>query len=70
VARIASPPASPSDNVHVQFLGREREPLVVVDDITGQIEELVRIGRPLPFEPVAGYPGIRSRINTFLVGNA
>lgn|GEM_PF-6094141 len=43
---------------------------MVVDDFTGQIEELVRIGRTLPFEPVAGYPGIRSRINTFLVGNA
>ncbi len=37
---------------------------MVVDDFTGQVEELARIGRALPYEPVPGYPGIRSRISS------
>ena len=49
---------------HVHYLGREREPLVVVDEFVGRIDELARIGRTLPYEPVAGYPGIRSRISS------
>lgn len=48
----------------VAYLGREREPLVVIDRFTGQIEELVRIGRALGYAPVKGYPGIRSRISS------
>lgn len=48
----------------VQHIGREREPLVVIDDFSGQVEELVRIGRGVPYEPVQGYPGIRCRVSS------
>ena len=48
----------------VQYLGREREPLVVIDDFTGKVEDLAGIGRTLAYEPVEGYPGIRSRISS------
>src|SRR5688572_30701011 len=57
-------PLPADEPCRVQYLGREREPLVVIDDFTGRVEELARIGRSLPYEPVDGYPGIRSRISS------
>lgn len=37
---------------------------MVVDDFTGQVKELARIGRSLRYEPAHGYPGIRCRISS------
>lgn len=48
----------------VQYLGREREPLVVIDEFTGHADELEKIGRSAAYAPVEGYPGIRSRISS------
>lgn len=66
---LSDPPFTPAvEDCRVEYLGREREPLVVIDDFTGRIEELARIGRALGYEPVQGYPGIRSRISSTYLG--
>ena len=57
-------PSLASDAYRVEHLGREREPLIVIDDFSGRIDELARIGRSAAYEPVAGYPGIRCRISS------
>ncbi|HEY6814712.1 MAG TPA: DUF6445 family protein [Croceibacterium sp.] len=57
-------PSIADDAFRVEHLGREREPLVVIDDFIGQVEELARIARLRPYEPVQGYPGIRSRVSS------
>jgi hypothetical protein len=57
-------PSSASDGYRVHYLGREREPLVVIDDFSGQLEALTRLARNAAYEPVTGYPGIRCRISS------
>lgn len=44
----------------VEFVGREREPVVTIEDFSGQIDALARLGRQASYRPVSGYPGIRS----------
>jgi hypothetical protein len=71
---VPEPDASPiaaADAYRVEHLGHEREPLIVIDDFTGQVEQLARIGRAAAYEPAAGYPGIRCRISsTYLAPRA
>ncbi|MGV3556421.1 MAG: DUF6445 family protein [Croceibacterium sp.] len=52
----------------VSHLGREGEPLVIIDDFTGHSAELERIGRAASYAPAEGYPGIRSRISSTYLG--
>jgi hypothetical protein len=59
-----SAPMTTSDEFTVEHFGREREPVAIIDDFTGQIEELERIGRSAAYEPVKGYPGIRCRVSS------
>ena len=52
----------------VEFVGREREPVVTIDDFSGQIERLVRLGRQASYRPVQGYPGLRSTMDPAYLG--
>jgi hypothetical protein len=47
----------------VDFVGREREPVVTIDGFSGQVEALERMGREASYRPVPGYPGLRSPMN-------
>lgn len=47
----------------VEFVGREREPIVTIEDFSGQLDTLVRMGRQASYRAVRGYPGIRSPLN-------
>ena len=46
-----------------QHFGHEREPVIVIDDFSGQLSGLVSAGRAAPYERAQGYPGIRSAID-------
>lgn len=46
--------------VTVERIGREREPVVVIDDFTGQIDELATAGRAASYQLQANFPGLRS----------
>lgn len=48
----------------IEHFGREREPVVVIDDFSGRIDELTRAGRAAQYTPVRGYPGVRSPIGS------
>jgi hypothetical protein len=51
----------PQANVTVQAIGREREPLVIIDNFTGQPERLRAMGEAARYEaPGADYPGLRA----------
>lgn len=52
-------PASTGEYSVARF-GEEREPVVVIDDFSGQVETLERMGRNASYAPVQGYPGVRS----------
>jgi hypothetical protein len=47
----------------VSFVGREREPVVTIDDFSGRIEALAQQGRAARYRPAQGYPGIRSAMD-------
>ena len=47
----------------VERFGREREPIVVIDEFSGRIAELAAAGRRARYAPVSGYPGLRSPID-------
>ena len=57
-----NPQAAPdlTGDYTVARFGQEREPIVVIDDFSGQIEALERTGRNASYAPVPGYPGVRS----------
>ncbi len=44
----------------VEHFGREREPVVVIDGFSGCIDRIEATGRQARYEPVQGYPGVRS----------
>ena len=51
----------PQAQVSVRRMGREGEPLVVIDGFSGIADELLAAGRAAIYEPAgASYPGIRS----------
>jgi hypothetical protein len=52
----------------VQFVGREREPVVTIDEFSGQVEALERLGRQASYRPVQGYPGLRSPMDPGYLG--
>ena len=59
------------DAFRVEYVGLEREPIVIIDDFTGHIEELEAIGRRADYQPVDGFPGIRCRISsTYMTAQA
>jgi hypothetical protein len=51
------------DDYRVECFGSEREPVVVIDDFSGRIDALTRLGRQAEYRPVQGYPGIRSPLD-------
>lgn len=50
-------------NYQKRHFGIEREPIIVIDDFSGQVRALAEAGRAARYEPVQGYPGIRSAID-------
>jgi hypothetical protein len=55
------PPRLPDPEVSVRRMGREGEPLVVIDGFSGDVEGLLAAGRAAQYQHAgASYPGIRS----------
>ncbi|MGX7953169.1 DUF6445 family protein [Tsuneonella sp. HG249] len=51
----------PEAKVSVRRIGREGEPIVVIDGFSGQVDELLAAGRSADYRPGgASYPGIRA----------
>jgi Family of unknown function (DUF6445) len=51
----------PEPKVSVRRMGREGEPLVIIDDFSGMADALLAAGRAATYEPAgASYPGIRA----------
>jgi Family of unknown function (DUF6445) len=51
----------PEAKVTVRRMGREGEPLVIIDDFSGMADTLLAAGRTATYEPAgASYPGVRS----------
>src|SRR4051794_31432051 len=57
-----------TDGYKVEFVGSEREPVVTIDDFSGQVAGLVEMGRAASYQPARGYPGIRSPMNPAYLG--
>ena len=47
-------------SLRLERIGREAEPLVVIDNFSGTAPQLERIGRQADYRAVEGFPGIRS----------
>ncbi len=47
----------------IENFGREREPVIVIDDFSGIIGELAAAGRTARYSPAQGYPGMRSPVD-------
>lgn len=47
----------------IEHFGREREPIIVIDGFSGRVAELAEAGRRARYDPVVGYPGVRSPID-------
>jgi len=44
----------------IERFGQEREPIIIIDDFSGELDRLVAHGRAAHYVPVQGYPGIRA----------
>jgi len=47
----------------VERLGREGEPVIVIDEFSGRLLELAAAGRDATYSPVVGFPGLRSPLD-------
>lgn len=54
---------APAIQYEVHRLGREGEPVVVIDEFSGWPNGLIASAADASFEPVSGYPGIRAAIS-------
>lgn len=59
----ASSPA-PACEYRVEAFGREREPVVIIDDFYADPAALEAAGRQASYAPVQGYPGLRARLGS------
>lgn len=53
----------PTPVVTIERIGAEREPVVVIDNFSGRIEELAAAGRAADYREQSKYPGLRSPLD-------
>lgn len=47
----------------VERFGLEREPVVIIDDFSRDLDRLISVGQAARYEPAQGYPGVRSPLD-------
>ena len=58
----------PEPRIDVRVVGRDREPVVVIDGFSGQAAELRAAGERLAYAPMgASYPGVRAQTGSELI---